>query len=310
MACQMPQALFDATSVDIQAGTYTFRASGQIIKFDGFLKLYPMKFQETELPELERGEILELATLTPWQHFTEPPGRYTEASLVKILEKYGIGRPSTYAPTISTIQERRYVEKDEKRRLIPSELGFMVNEMLVEHFPEIVDIQFTAKMEKDLDEIASGKIEWQPVIREFYEPFAKHLTEKYEKVERKKLEEKTEERCEKCGRPMVIKPGRFGKFLACSGFPECKNAKSLPPVSLGIPCPKCYEGEITQRSSRRGRIFYGCSRWPACDFASWDRPSGELCPQCSSPLLITKKGLKCSSKSCDFETRSREAKGI
>ena len=309
-ASQMPQALFDATSVDIkaglpaQAGDYTFRANGQTLKFDGFLKIYPLKFTELSLPELKLEDELELVKLRPAQHFTEPPPRFSEASLIKILEKNGIGRPSTYAPTISTIQERGYVKKNEKRQLEPSEVGFIVNDMLVEHFPEIVDIQFTAKMEEELDEIALGKKEWLPLIKEFYEPFSKHLAEKYESVEKQEFNENTDEVCEKCGKPMIIKRGRFGKFLACSGFPECKNTKNLPPVSLHLTCPKCKEGEIVERSTRRGRMFYGCSRYPKCDFASWQRPSGELCPECSSPLVVVKNGeLKCSSKSCDFKAR-------
>src|SRR3989338_4996506 len=309
-ASQMPQALFDATSVDIkaglpaQAGDYTFRANGQTLKFDGFLKIYPLKLTELSLPELKLEDELELVKLRPAQHFTEPPPRFSEASLIKILEKNGIGRPSTYAPTISTIQERGYVKKNEKRQLEPSEVGFIVNDMLVEHFPEIVDIQFTAKMEEELDEIALGKKEWLPLIKEFYEPFSKHLAEKYESVEKQEFNENTDEVCEKCGKPMIIKRGRFGKFLACSGFPECKNTKNLPPVSLHLTCPKCKEGEIVERSTRRGRMFYGCSRYPKCDFASWQRPSGELCPECSSPLVVVKNGeLKCSSKSCDFKAR-------
>ena len=309
-ASQMPQALFDATSVDIkaglpaQAGDYTFRANGQTLKFDGFLKIYPLKFTELSLPELKLEDELELVKLRPAQHFTEPPPRFSEASLIKILEKNGIGRPSTYAPTISTIQERGYVKKNEKRQLEPSEVGFIVNDMLVEHFPEIVDIQFTAKMEEELDEIALGKKEWLPLIKEFYEPFSKHLAEKYESVEKQEFNENTDEVCEKCGKPMIIKRGRFGKFLACSGFPECKNTKNLPPVSLHLTCPKCKEGEIVERSTRRGRMFYGCSRYPKCDFASWQRPSGELCPECSSPLVVVKNGeLKCSSKSCDFKAK-------
>ena len=175
--------------------------------------------------------------------------------------------------------------------------------MLVENFPEIVDVQFTAKMEEALDEIAVGRSQWRPVIKEFYEPFAKHLAEKYESVEKQEFNESTDEVCEKCGKPMIIKRGRFGRFLACSGFPECKSTKNLPPKSLNITCPKCKEGEIVERSTRRGRMFYGCSLYPKCDFASWQRPTGELCPECSSPLVLIKNGLKCSSKSCDFEAK-------
>ncbi len=257
--------------------TYTFRATGQVMKFDGFLKIYPTKFAEITLPELSPKEKLDLKELKPEQHFTEPPPRYNEASLVKILEKNGIGRPSTYAPTISTIQDRGYVERYERRHLKPTEIGFVVNDMLVEHFPEIVDIQFTAKMEEELDEIAEGKIEWQPVIREFYEPFAKHLAEKYEEVKKHEVTETTEEICEKCGKPMMIKLGRFGKFLACSGFPECKNAKAIKKEQelIGMKCPKCSVGDIIVKRTRRGKIFFGCSRYPECDFASWSDPRQE-----------------------------------
>ena len=305
IATQMPTALFDATSVDIAAGPYTFRATGQILKFDGFLKLYPFRFTENSLPEVAPEEKLELRELKPLRHFTEPPPRFSEASLVKILEKHGIGRPSTYAPIISTLQGRNYIKREE-RRLAPTEVGFTVNDMLVEHFPKIVDIAFTAKMEDELDDIASGNIVWQGVIKEFYEPFAKHLAEKYESVEKQNHVEATDEVCEKCGKPMVIKHGRFGRFLACSGFPECKNTKPLPPVSLNLKCLKCHEGEIVERSTKRGKMFYGCSRWPKCDFATWQKPNGETCPQCSSPLVTVKDKIKCSSKSCGFEAKDLE----
>lgn len=286
VASQMPSAIFDAVTVDISASKiansklqntnnkHTFRANGSALKFNGFLKIYPMKFEEVLIPELSSEEKLNLVELKPDQHFTEPPPRYTEASLVKILEKFGIGRPSTYAPTMSTIQARGYIAKDEKRRFIPTEIGAVVNDVLVEHFPEIVDIQFTAKMEEELDEIAEGKLAWQPVIREFYEPFAKHLENKYEEVKKHEVEETTDEICDKCGKPMVIKLGRFGKFLACSGFPECKNAKNLKSrqETIGMKCPKCNEGDILIRRTRKKRIFYGCSRYPDCDYASWTDP--------------------------------------
>jgi DNA topoisomerase-1 len=271
----MPEAIFDATAADIKAGEkYIFRATGTTLRFDGFLKIYPLKFEEISLPELSMNERLNLVALKPNQHFTEPPPRYTEASLVKALEKFGIGRPSTYAPTMATIQDRGYVAKDEQKRFIPTEIGTIVNDILVEHFPEVVDIGFTAKMEEELDEIAEGKIAWQPVIKEFYEPFAKRLEEKYEEVKKHEVTETTEEICEKCGKPMIIRIGRFGKFLACSGFPECKNTKPLKsePQTIGMKCPKCGAGDIVIRRTRRKRIFYGCSRYPECDFASWTDP--------------------------------------
>jgi len=227
IACQMKEAIFDSTAIDIKAKNYTFRANGQILKFDGFLKVYQMKFEEAELPELKKGEILKLLKLTPNQHFTEPPPRYSEATLVKALEKYGIGRPSTYAPIITTIQDRNYVNKNEQKRFVPTKTGVIVNDILVEHFPEIVDIQFTSRMEEDLDKIAEGKAKWEPLIKDFYEPFNKNLERKYIEVEKRKVEKKTDEICDKCGKPMVIREGKFGEFLACSGFPKCKNTKTL-----------------------------------------------------------------------------------
>ena len=226
MATQMKEAIFDTMSVEINSKNYTFGANGQALKFDGYLKVYSMKFEEVNLPELEEKEKLELLELKPGQHFTKPPARYNEASLIKILEKHGIGRPSTYAPIISTIQDRNYVQKDRVRYFHPTEIGKMVNDLLVEHFPNVVDIEFTKKMEDNLDDIAEGKEKWVSVIREFYGPFSENLEKKYEEVGDKTVEE-TDEICEKCGGKMVIRMGRFGKFLACSNFPKCKNTKNL-----------------------------------------------------------------------------------
>ena len=275
LASQMSQAVFDSTVVDIATNNYVFRATGQILRFDGFLKVYPIKFEETELPLLEQSEILHLASLNPLQHFTEPPPRYTEATLVKALEEHGIGRPSTYAPILSTIQDRRYVEKDEKKRFVPTQLGSAVNNLLVEHFPEIVDIKFTADMEEKLDDIAENKKEWIPMLREFYEPFEANLEKKYKEVEKKKvLAEKTDRNCPLCSSPVVIRTGRFGKFYACSTFPACKYTESLQTKSdpIGMKCPKCLEGEVVTKRTKRGKIFYGCNRYPACDFATWQKP--------------------------------------
>ncbi|MBU3925540.1 topoisomerase DNA-binding C4 zinc finger domain-containing protein, partial [Patescibacteria group bacterium] len=275
IASQMKEAVFDSTTIDIKASKYVFRSTGQILKFEGWLKVYNGTINENELPELEEKEKLELIKLIPGQHFTEPPPRYTEASLVKTLEEYGIGRPSTYAPTISTIQTRNYIAKNEQRKFYPTETGIMVNDLLVEHFPQIVDVGFTAKMEKDFDEIAEGNKKWVPVIKEFYEPFHKILEEKYESVEKQKTDEETDEICDKCGKPMIIKYGRFGKFMACSGFPDCKNTKNIKKESqtIGMKCPKCENGEIIIKRTKRGRIFYGCSQYPACDYASWQNPT-------------------------------------
>lgn len=226
MATQMKEATFDTMSVEVKANKHTFGASGQTLKFDGFLKIYPTRYEETDLPPLEESEKLKLLELKPNQHFTKPPPRYNEASLVKTLEKYGIGRPSTYAPIISTIQDRNYVQKDRTRYFHSTEIGRMVNDLLVEHFPDVVDVKFTGKMEEELDGIAEGKENWISVLKEFYGPFSQNLEKKYKEVGGKTVEE-TDEVCEKCGGKMVIRMGRFGRFLACSNFPKCKNTKNL-----------------------------------------------------------------------------------
>ena len=303
VACQMSQAIFDSTTIDIEAKNYIFRSTGQILKFDGFLKVYPIKYEETELPPLEINEILELIKLIPSQHFTQPSPRYTEATLIKALEENGIGRPSTYAPILSTIQERNYIEKDELRRFRPTEIGMVVNDLLVNHFPEIVDIGFTAEMEEDLDEIAEGKRKWVPIIKEFYAPFEENLQKKYQEVSKKDITEKpTEKICPKCGAPLLIRLGKYGKFYACSKFPKCKYTESLKENTLGIKCPKCKKGEIVAKRTKKRKIFYGCTNWPKCDFALWDKPTGEFCPKCDSLLVETKrKQIKCSNKNCDFK---------
>jgi len=302
IACQMSQAIFDSTVVDISAENYTFRTTGQVLKFDGFLKVYPLKFEENELPLLEMNEVLDLIKLIPSQHFTQPQPRYSEATLIKELEKNGIGRPSTYAPILSTIQERNYIEKDEQKRFRPTEIGTVVNDLLVNHFPEIVDIGFTAEMEENLDKIAEGKRKWTPVIREFYEPFEENLQKKYQEVSKKDITEKpTEKTCPKCGAPLLIRLGKYGKFYACSKFPKCRYTESLEENTLGIKCPKCKKGKIVEKRTRKRKIFYGCSNWPKCDFALWDRPTGEKCEKCKSLLIETKrKQIKCSNKDCNY----------
>ena len=291
VACQMPPAIFQATRAEIDATqggkTYGLTTTGTTLTFDGFLKVWPASFEEKTLPPLKEGDEPALDNIAADQHFTEPPARYNEASLIKTLEAYGIGRPSTYAPIISVIQARNYVEKIQGR-FIPTEIGVLVNKVLTENFPEIVDVAFTAKMEDELDEVAEGKLKWQTAIREFYEPFAKHLAGKYEEVSKQDLvpEEITSEICEKCGKPMAVKFGRFGKFLACTGFPDCKNTKTLkePPKSSGVICAKCLAsedrkdnpGELIERRVRKGRargkLFWGCAKYPACDFAVWIDP--------------------------------------
>ncbi len=307
VATQMPNAVFEQTIAMIEARPdsekefYTLQSNGLMLKFDGFLKIYPLKTEEKILPELKREENLSIKSIASQEHQTQPPPRYTEASLVRALEKFGIGRPSTYAPIMSTIGERGYVAKDQQKRFVPTEIGEKVSNLLVENFPEIVDINFTARMENDLDDIAENKQDWVSVIKKFYGPFEKNLKEKYESVEKQNLTEPTAELCKKCGQPMVIRFGRFGKFMACSGFPKCKNTKELPPVSLGITCPLCKKGEIVERKTKRGRLFYGCSRWPECTFATWQKPTGKLCPDCGSPMVEFRGKEKCSDKECKFK---------
>jgi len=307
IACQMAQAVFNSTTVDIVAKNYTFRATGQTLKFDGFLKVYPIKYKEEELPFLKKNDVLELIKLLPAQHFTQPAPRYTEATLIKALEENGIGRPSTYALILSTIQERNYIEKDEQRRFKPTEIGTLVNDLLVNHFPKIVDIKFTAKMEEELDEIAEREKEWVPVIREFYAPFEKNLKRKYEEVSKKEITEKpTKKTCPKCKAPLVVRMGKFGQFYACSAFPKCRYTEPLEKNVLGIKCPKCKKGEIVEKRTKKGKIFYGCNRFPKCDFALWDKPTKEKCPDCGFLLVQTKRGqIKCSNKECDYPNAAR-----
>ena len=303
IACQMSQAIFNSTVVDISAKNYIFRTSGQVLKFDGFLKVYPLKYEENELPALEINEILELIKLLPSQHFTQPLPRYNEATLIKALEENGIGRPSTYAPILSNIQEKNYIEKDEQRRFRPTEIGLVVNDLLKAHFPEIVDIGFTAKMEENLDKIAAGQKKWTGIVKDFYQPFEKNLKQKYEEVSKKDITEKpTEKTCPKCQAPLLIRLGKYGKFYACSRFPKCRYTESLEENVLGIKCPKCKKGEIVEKRTKKRKIFYGCNQFPKCDFALWDKPTGEKCPKCGSLLIKTKRAqIKCSSKECDYK---------
>lgn len=275
LACQMKEAVIDELNIKIKAKNekeYTLSARGAKIKFDGFLKVYSTGIKENELPKLTDKENLGLVKLQKEQKFTTPPNRFSEAALIKALEEKGIGRPSTYAPTISTIVDRGYVRL-EQRVFYPQENGILVNDLLVENFPEIVDYDFTKHMEDDLDDIAEGKIDWVKVIREFYEPFIKNLKEKEKTVE-KKEDEKTEKVCDKCGKPMVIKVGRFGKFIACSGFPECKTTKQLV-NNVGMKCPDCQTGEVITRRTKKGKTFWGCSKYPECKWASWVNPMKE-----------------------------------
>jgi DNA topoisomerase-1 len=267
----MKEAILDTQKVEIDAQNYTFLAEGQKIKFDGFLKVYPLSIQEIDLPLLSINEILKLIKLNKEQHFTQPPKRYTEATLIKELEKEGIGRPSTYAPILSTIQERGYVGKNGPY-LFPKEIGFIVNDLLVKHFPSIVDLKFTASMEEELDEIAEGRKKYEQVCQDFWLPFSKTLSQKEKEIDKKEItEEETNEVCEKCGSKMVVKLGRYGKFLSCSNFPACKNTRPFIKLT-GTKCPKCKKGEVVERINKKGQIFYGCSRYPECDYTSGEKP--------------------------------------
>ncbi len=301
VACQMTPAILEATTIDIGAKNYTFRATGSIIKFDGFLRLYSAKLKETLLPELIKGEVLELIKLIADQHFTQPPARYSEASLVKALEEYGIGRPSTYAPIISTVQERGYVEKDERKKFLPTEIGSLVTDLLKENFSKIIDIKFTAYLEKDLDKIANGQQSWLFVLKEFYQPFHANLLQKYQEVEKKKIAQPTEKKCPQCGHPLVIRLSRFGQFYACSNFPQCRYTEPMV-NSTGVKCPQCQKGEIIERKTKKGKIFYSCSQYPQCKFALWDKPTGKKCPRCGSLLVQGKDNkIKCSNKECRYK---------
>ncbi|MDN5313468.1 MAG: topoisomerase [Thermoanaerobacteraceae bacterium] len=308
VSSQMAPAVYDTVSVDIKAGQYIFKATGSVLKFQGFMAVYiestdeEAEKEEGSLPPLEAGQLLKLIKLLPEQHFTQPPPRYTEAMLVKTLEEKGIGRPSTYAPIIDIIQKRGYVEK-EKGRFKPTELGEIVVQIMQEFFKDIVDVDFTAEMEDQLDRIESGEEKWQNVIESFYVPFEKELKTAEQTIEKVKIEdEETDEKCELCGRNMVIKRGRYGKFLACPGFPECKNTKPLV-EEVGAKCPLC-GGNVVVRRTKKGKIFYGCANYPTCKFVSWDKPSGKQCPKCGSYMVI--KNIKngeieiCSNNECKY----------
>ena len=316
VASQMSAATFDNTSVDIRARCssktdYLFRTSVSVLRFPGFTVLYTEGKDEadeekkTVLPNLEKGDELELLGLFPEQHFTQPPPRFNEATLIKILEQWGIGRPSTYAPTLSTIQERRYVTKD-KGSFQPTELGILVTDLLIKHFPDIVDIEFTARMEDELDEIANENRSWVGVIQDFYTPFEESLQNATLLMEKVKVaDEVTDEVCPKCGKPMVIKDGRYGKFLACNGYPECKYTKSFQ-IKIGVKCPEC-GSELVEKLSKKRRTFYGCSTWPNCDFATNFKPLPQPCPKCGG-LLTAYRGKWAKCTKCEYRGKVAEPK--
>lgn len=285
VASQMMPAVVGTTKVEITAAAkeqYGLAAIGSMMKFDGYLKVWPTKLEERTLPTLVAAQPLTLLELTPAQHSTEPPPRYNEASLIKALEEHGIGRPSTYAPTIATIVDRGYVQL-EKRVFFPQEIGLIVIDLLKEHFPEIVDIGFTAELEEDLDKIAEGEANWVKVLHGFYDPFVKLLESKIETVAKQQLvTETTDEICEKCGKPMQVKMGRFGKFLACTGFPDCRNAKPIV-VATGVSCQICGAGELVERKTRRGKTFWSCNRYPECQAATWDLGKPATLPDPNRP---------------------------
>jgi DNA topoisomerase-1 len=381
VASQMVPAVYDQTAFEIPVGAALFRATGQQIKFDGFMKVYiegrderaapangaaeeedDVETQDTDgvLPDLQKGDVLKLLSMDPRQHFTQPPPRFTQASLIKDLDEKGIGRPSTYAAIISNILDREYVLQTESRSLAPTDLGLLVNDLLVQSFPDILNVEFTAGMEDELDKIEEGKEKWTKAMQRFYTPFERDL-KKAEKemrdVKRQEVptdiacekcsalmvvkwgrngeflacpnypeckstknfkrndggaieiavEEEVNQACELCGRPMLLRFGKFGKFLGCSGYPECKNIQPLQkPVDLGIKCPECKEGNIKERKSRWGKVFYGCDKYPECKFASWDKPLPTPCPDCDSPILVEKitkrtgKSHRCYKKECGY----------
>jgi DNA topoisomerase I len=308
IASQMASAVMDTMSVDLKNGEVIFRANGSKVKFPGFMKVYvegtddQTEDRDKMLPNLQEGDEVIKKDIEPKQHFTQPPPRYTEARLVKTLEELGIGRPSTFAPTLDTIQKRGYVTLDNKR-FIPTELGEIIHQLILEFFPEIIDVAFTVKMEQGLDDIEDGKVNWVKIIDGFYQDFEIHL-QKAEK-EMAEIEIKDEpagEDCEECKNPMVFKMGRYGKFMACSNFPDCRNTKPIV-KEIGVKCPKCKEGNIIERKSKKRRIFYGCDQFPGCDFLSWDKPIARACPKCESLLVEKKlkKGVQVQCMECDYK---------
>lgn len=316
IACQMAECIQKTTQADIAMNDYIFKASGYRVSFDGYTVLYVESKdtaddeKESELPTLESGTILRVKEMTPNQHFTQPPARYTEASLIKALEEYGIGRPSTYAATISTITSREYVKREGKT-LIPTELGEVSTKLMEERFPKIVNVKFTAQMEQNLDTVEEGKCEWVQLLTDFYGDFDKTLKKAKEEMKGVKIEleeDKTDLICDKCGKPMVVKFGRYGKFIACSGYPDCKNIVKIV-NKTGVPCPKC-NGDVIVKKTKKGIVFYGCSNYPNCDFVSWYEPVNEKCPQCNA-ILFKKKGKKpklfCQTEGCGFEKDAAES---
>ncbi|EHJ52695.1 type I DNA topoisomerase [Streptococcus macacae] len=304
VASQMTAAVFDTMKVNLEQNGVRFTANGSQVKFDGYLAIYNDSDKNKMLPDMTEGDYVKKVSTNPEQHFTQPPARYSEATLIRTLEENGVGRPSTYAPTLETIQKRYYV-KLIARRFEPTELGEIVNSLIIEFFPDIVDVKFTAEMEGKLDEIEIGKEDWQRVIDQFYRPFEKEVSKAEEEMEKIQIkDEPAGFDCEICGHPMVIKLGRYGKFYACSNFPDCHNTKAIT-KEIGVTCPLCKKGQVIERKTKRNRIFYGCDRYPECEFTSWNKPIGRDCPK-SGDFLVEKKvrGGKqviCSNNECDYK---------
>ena len=308
LASQMANAVYDSISVEIAAGAHALRCSASNLKFAGYTAVYEesrdddKEEKDSPLPPLEEGEQVTAVGFAPLQHFTQPPARYTDATLIRTMEENGIGRPSTYAPIITTIIDRGYVEREQKK-LKPTLLGRAVDGLMLEQFPHIVDVDFSAEMEKNLDKIESGKADWHKTVDDFYQGFAASLEQAEKNMEGKKVkvpDEPSSEVCDLCGRPMVIKVGKYGKFLACSGFPECRGTKRLVKDTGGV-CPKCGKGRMLERKSAKGRIYYGCERYPDCDFMTWDTPVPTKCEKCGSTLFRKGSKLYCAKEGCGFE---------
>ncbi|MEC1111985.1 type I DNA topoisomerase [Bacillus paralicheniformis] len=313
VASQMAPATLDTMSVDLENNGLTFRANGSKVKFSGFMKVYvegkddQMEEMNKMLPDLAEGDTVLSKDIEPEQHFTQPPPRYTEARLVKTLEELGIGRPSTYAPTLDTIQKRGYVTLDNKR-FIPTELGQIVLDLIMEFFPEIINVEFTAKMEKELDGVEDGNIQWVQIIDSFYKDFEKRVEKAEAEMQEVEIEpEYAGVDCEECGHPMVYKMGRYGKFMACSNFPDCRNTKPIV-KEIGVKCPSCKTGNIVERKSKKRRIFYGCDRYPECEFVSWDKPLERKCPKCEDMLVEKKlkKGVQVQCVNCDYKEEQQK----
>ncbi|MBN1260612.1 MAG: type I DNA topoisomerase [Anaerolineae bacterium] len=314
LASQMEAALYDTRSVEVLAGhgedqPYLFRASGAVLRFPGFLVVYEESLEENgngngdtksqPIPRLDIGELMDLIRLLPEQHFTQPPSRYSDATLIKALEEYGIGRPSTYAAILANIQQRGYVGR-ERRRLFPTETGFLVNDLLVEHFPDLINVDFTAQMEDRLDDVAKGDLEWVALLRDFYGPFSVALQRAEDAMPKIDHVELVGRDCPECGAPLIVRWGRYGKFVGCSEFPKCRYTERWL-EKIGVKCPQCEEGEIVEKRTKRGRVFYGCSTWPACEFTSWKRPLPQPCPVCGGLLVVARKDLaQCQSCQSEF----------